>query len=97
MAENERPINKNLIQELTTEEELSGLLNLALQTLPKVLKEGFSYKKSIEEVRELYTKVSDPVAAFVMEKVETDPESWIPKESYIPPLSSIASKINCPY
>lgn len=80
MAENERPINKNLINEITTEEELSGLLNLALQTLPKVLREGFSYTKSTEEVRELYTKVSDPVAAFVMEMIESDPASWISKE-----------------
>ena len=80
MAENERPINKNLIHEITTEEELSGLLNLALQTLPKVLKEGFSYTKSTDEVRELYTKVSDPVASFVMERVESDPESWISKD-----------------
>jgi putative DNA primase/helicase len=80
MAENEKPVNKNLINEITTEEELSGLLNLALQNLPKVLKEGFSYAKRVDEVRELYTKVSDPVAAFVMEKIETDPESWIPKD-----------------
>jgi putative DNA primase/helicase len=60
--------NKNLIFELTTEEELSGLLNLALEALKGLLKRGqFSYNLTTEEVEKLYTQKSNTVKAFADE------------------------------
>jgi len=73
--------DKHLLDKLTTPEELSGLLNLALISLWRLLKRGeFSKGVSTEEVRELYLRMSDPVAAFVMDCVEVDPEGYVPKK-----------------
>lgn len=57
--------DKNLLSKLTTEEELSGFLNLALEGLKRVLtNEKFSYSSSVEEVERLYKINSSPVEAF---------------------------------
>ncbi|KUJ94011.1 MAG: Phage/plasmid primase, P4 family [Archaeoglobus fulgidus] len=73
--------DRNLIQKLTTEEELSGLLNLALIGLWRLMENGdFSKGISIEEARELYLRMSDPVAAFVMDCIEIDSDSYVPKK-----------------
>lgn len=71
----------NILQKLTTPEELSGLLNLALRGLRRLLEQGqFSYSKTTEEIREEYIKMSDPVRAFVMDYLEIAPNEWIPKK-----------------
>ena len=58
--------NSNLIDELTTSEELSGLLNWAVEGLERLLKQGdFSYNKTVEEVAEQYETLSNPVYSFV--------------------------------
>jgi putative DNA primase/helicase len=55
----------NILQELTTPEELSGLLNYALEGLKRLLAVGkFSYNKSVDEVTEYYMQAADPVYAF---------------------------------
>jgi|Deesub1362A_J573_1020465.scaffolds.fasta_scaffold01902_8 putative DNA primase/helicase len=73
--------DKTLIEKLTTPEELSGLLNLALEGLNRLLEKGeFSKGVSTEEVREAYIRMSNPVAAFVMDCIEIDPEGYIPKK-----------------
>ena len=61
---------KKLIYKLTTEEELSGLLNEAIEALKGLLENGeFSYNKTIEEVERMYQIKSDSVAAFADECV----------------------------
>lgn len=60
--------NKNLIYELTTEEELSGLLNLALEAMKGLLEQGhFSYNLSVDEVEALYKLKSNNVELFAEE------------------------------
>jgi len=71
----------NILQKLTTPEELSGLLNLALKGLKRLLERGqFSYSKSTEETREQWIRMADPVRAFVMDRLEVAPEEWIGKK-----------------
>jgi len=71
----------HLIEKLTKPEELSGLLNLALQALRRLLEQGrFSHSKTTDEIREDYIRKSDPLAAFVMDCLEQDMESWILKK-----------------
>lgn len=73
--------NPNLIDELTTEEELSGLLNLALKGLRQLMKNRrFSYNKTTEEIQEEYERLSNPVAAFIADKCEEDPEAYAVKD-----------------
>jgi putative DNA primase/helicase len=62
---------KDLWKELTTEEELSGILNLSLEGLRRLQAKGeFSKKTSIEDIKDHYIRNSDPVAAFFMDCVE---------------------------
>jgi len=74
---------EELLKRLTTEEELSGLLNLALEGLKRLLKnKDFSRSLSTEEAREQYIKMSDSLAAFVQECVEEAPNAWISKDEF---------------
>lgn len=72
----EKEADKDLISKLTTEEELSGLLNLALTGLKRLLDNGsFTSTRSIEETREEYTRNSDTVGAFILDCIEQgDPD-----------------------
>lgn len=71
----------NLLSTLTTKDELSGLLNLALNGLERLQTQGrFSRSVSTEETREQYIRMSDSVGAFCMDKLETDSENDIPKK-----------------
>jgi|GEM_PF-681314 len=89
--------DKNLIDKLTTREELSGLLNLALEGLNRLLEKGeFSKGVSTEEVREAYIRMSNPVAAFVMDCIEIDPEGYIPKKELYSNFCEYCRKNNLP-
>jgi P4 family phage/plasmid primase-like protien len=61
--------DKDLETKLTTPEELSGILNIALAGL-KRLKENdwkFSYNLTVDEIREMYEIISNPAVAFMTE------------------------------
>jgi putative DNA primase/helicase len=68
----ERPSNPNLDQKLSTPEELSGLLNLALKALKRMKDNGwkFSYRLTLEDVKGMYQRLSDPVFAFLQDCCE---------------------------
>ena len=78
----ESTADPTLPEKLTAEEELSGILNWALEGLKRLMENGFrfSYKKSVEEIREIYTRASNPVKAFLDEETVEDPEAWIVKQ-----------------
>ena len=60
--------DKRLIQKLTTDAELSGFLNVALEGLKRLYEnDKFSYNKTFEETEREYILNSNPVA-FFMEK-----------------------------
>jgi P4 family phage/plasmid primase-like protien len=62
--------DKNLINKITTDEEMSGLFNKCVSRLQKVLNEcKYSYDLSTDEVEIMYKINSDPIAAFVDEMV----------------------------
>ena len=71
--------NPDLINELTTEEELSGLLHILLKRLTRVLKTGISYSKSIESL-EQYQLRMNPVKYFADNYLEKVSESKVKKE-----------------
>lgn len=61
----------NIIDKLTTPEELSGLLNKAVQGLANLLKRGkFANEKGIDERKKAYLKESDPIHYFAEYYVE---------------------------
>jgi len=72
--------DENILAKLTTEEELSGLLNLALEGLKRLLSNGkFSGTKSIDSVKQQYTRMSDSVRSFCDEMVKFDPAGRVVK------------------
>jgi len=86
-----------ILQKLTTPEELSGLLNLVLPALKRLLERGtFSYSKTIEEIREDYIRKSSPIAAFVMDCLEVDSEAFIIKKDLYNAFSEYCRKRSLP-
>jgi putative DNA primase/helicase len=73
--------DKQLIHKLTTPEELSGLLNFALDGLDRLLdRERFSYEKEVKEIKAEMSLSSSPVAQFTHEYLEFQKDGWISKE-----------------
>jgi putative DNA primase/helicase len=67
--------NPNLIDELTTPEEMSALLSLLLKRLPRVLQKGISSKSTIQDNYVKYMQSSDPIKLFIELAIERTPVS----------------------
>jgi len=74
--------DKNLIEKLTTPEELSGLLNWSLDGLKRLRENNWNFTKtqSAEEMKVEMKKYADPVFAFIEEKCIVDLNVFIPKD-----------------
>lgn len=70
--------NKNLIEELSEEDELSGLFNEAIARYNKLENNGFSYTEDTDAIRELYNDLSDPLEIFMDAYLSYDGMSGIP-------------------
>lgn len=71
----------DILDKMTTENELSGLLNWALEGLSRLRKQKkYSYKKSVDETTEYYMRASDPVYAFLKDICISDSENYEDKE-----------------
>lgn len=73
--------NKNLINELTEPEELSGFFNIMLGSLQKLMNNGWDIDLSdgAKELELQYTKLSDPVKGFIIDCVVEEPIAKITK------------------
>jgi len=73
---------KGLVFELTTPEELSGILNWSLEGLLRLLEnQSFSNEEATDALRERYIRLSNPVQAFIMDCIAPLPEGWIIKKA----------------
>jgi putative DNA primase/helicase len=73
--------NKNLVNELVTMDELSGLFNVAVEKYKALqLHEDFTTNQSVDDVREMYTRLSDPIGSFILDKLSVMSDSYLPKE-----------------
>jgi putative DNA primase/helicase len=65
-------MNRKLVDSLITKEELSGLLNESIKAINRVLAQNdFTTRKTTEEWRNIYVRLSDPTGSFVMDCVQT--------------------------
>ena len=79
--ENHKIIDIDIIEKISTPEELSGLLNYALDGLDRILKQkDFSYSKSTGEVKDLWIRKSDSFTAFCYDHIEEQLDSIILKD-----------------
>ena len=73
--------DKNIIEKLTTEEELSGLLNEFLDGLDRLRKnKRFTTSLSSEEVKQTWIRKSNSFMAFCLDNVKEDSEGSITKK-----------------
>jgi P4 family phage/plasmid primase-like protien len=71
----------HLLSKLTTPEELSGILNWALGGLNRLnLKGGFGHSATTKEMREEYTRLSNPIKHFINNGVEFGSDYYISKD-----------------
>jgi putative DNA primase/helicase len=85
MSEDEKKNKKiqdtDIIKLLTTDDELSGLLNRALDGLKLLLeKKTFSYSKSLQAIKELWIRKADSFEAFCMDFIEDGEDCAVPKK-----------------
>ncbi len=74
-------MDESIIDKITTPEELSGLLNEALEGLDRLMKNrGFSYSKGTKEVKDLWIRKSDSFASFCIDMIEEEYNGKITKK-----------------
>lgn len=83
----------NIIDKLTTDEELSGLLNEAIDGLDRLKINGdFSYTPGTSEVKNYWIRKSDSFTAFCFDMIEEDPENYITKKTLRQTFNSYCKK-----
>jgi len=89
--------NPNILEEIATEEEMSGLLNWALEGLHRLLRnKQFSNSITTEEIRNQYIKQSNPVLAFIEDMLIPDTQGEISKEELYRTFCDYCEKIGLP-
>jgi len=89
--------DKQILQKLATESELSGLLNVSLQGLKRLRsQQGYSYRPSPDEIATRYLKAADPIYAFVEDKCEASSQAWISKDQLYDAFLSYCDEQNIP-
>lgn len=75
-------VDKDLIKKLTTEEELSGLLNRVINSLILLRDNNwdFSLSEYVKGMEHEYARLSDPVCAFVEDLIIEDVNSKVEKD-----------------
>lgn len=73
----------NIIEKITTKEELSGLLNKFLGGLRNLnLNKKFSLTKGTDEIKNLWIRKSNSVMAFCLDNIEEDYDGIITKKDF---------------
>jgi len=89
--------DKRLLQKLARKDELSGLLNIALRGLERLMnRQGYSYEISADEVAEWYQKAANPIYAFVEDACNPDPDAWISKDALYAAFLEYCDEHNIP-
>ena len=93
----EEKMDSLLLGKILTNEELSGLLNLALIGLDRLFKnQDFSYKKDVFEVKMEMLKSNSSIADFAYNCLEKDIKSFISKEKLYESYANYSSEKDLP-
>lgn len=73
----------NLLEKITTSEELSGILKWAIAGLKRLREQKrFSYKFTIDEIRDQYERLSNSLHAFIKDNFEYDGIGFVAKNEF---------------
>lgn len=86
LSEEERTMTKikdpQIIDKLSTPEELSGFLNKALDGLDRLMKQkNFSLTEGTKEIKDFWIRNSDSFASFCIDLIKEDYEGYISKKA----------------
>ncbi len=85
------------IKQITTKEELSGLLNLAIEKLHELRQNGcFTNSNTPEQNREQWNLLADPIHRFIDERCEEEINAWIGREVFYLELSKYLAENKTP-
>lgn len=77
---NKKILNPDHISKISTQEELNGLLNEALEGLNRLMiNKDFSHTLGIQQTKMMWVRMSDSFKAFCMDNIEESPNTIIPK------------------
>ena len=80
-VENKKLMNADQIKKITTDEELSGLFNMAVNKLKELLKEkNFSYSTGTNEIKKFWIRKSNSFAAFCMDHIDEHYDGYVTKK-----------------
>jgi P4 family phage/plasmid primase-like protien len=83
-----------IIDKITTQEEMSGLLNKALEGLDTIRKnKSFSFAKGSDNIKKFWITKSNSVMAFCFDCIEPDNESKILKKTFRKKYSEFCKKV----
>jgi len=86
-----------LLDKLATPENLSGLFNIAIEALKGLLQRGrFTISPAIEEIRDHYARMSDPIKAFCQDCLKADPDGIIIKRELYALFCAYCRKLKLP-
>lgn len=75
-----RIMNPDIMKYLSSDEEMSGLLNRALDSLDKLISTGnFSYSKGTSEIKDMWIRQADSFMAFCMDNIIGEFDGFITK------------------
>jgi putative DNA primase/helicase len=85
--------DESIIERITTDEELSGLLNKFLEGLSKLMvQKGFSVTEGTEEVKTTWIRKANSFVAFCMDKIEEEYDGRISKKDMLKKYSAYCKK-----
>ena len=84
-----------LTAKLTTAEELSGILNLALEGLKRLRKNSWRFTYE-DDAAAIYRKKSNPLFGFLEDRCEASSESYVVKADLIVAYNQYASQLGFP-
>jgi putative DNA primase/helicase len=75
--------NPDIVDEITSEEELSGFLNWSLEGLERLLDNGhFTKTGEIEDIKDEWLTRTNPLQVFMDKYTEVDRESFVTKDDF---------------
>lgn len=77
----DKSTNPNMVRDMTSDKELSGLLNWALEGLGRIMRKGFfTNDKDTLTTKMILQRDANPMAAFVQDSLEQNAEGWMSKQ-----------------
>ena len=87
---------EELDAKLSDPQELSGVLNRALDVLGRVRREGFTESASMREAWEEFRAMTDPVSVWLAQNTVESAEAFVPKDALAKAYNEFCDKVGRP-